>query len=281
MLRSGRTLIAEGSRGGHAGSGWMFLTTLPLWLSGMLLVGLPTLVAMFGPILIRRRVSFARLRTNNEVAGFKFATVGVLYAVLLAFAVIVVWEKFGEAERKVAQEAGALATLYRLTDGIDARSRTELRAGLTRYVEATIGGDWPAMERGAASPASRQALDALYRAVLSIAPGDTRGETLFGEILHQLDLVTEARRDRLIMASGSVPTILWLVLFSGAVLTTGFTFFFGAENLLVQTIMTGMLSVLIFSGLLVIIAIDHPFAGSVHVEPEALSAVLSDFGAAP
>ena len=37
MLRSGRTLIAEGSRGGHAGSGWMFLTTLPLWLSGMLL----------------------------------------------------------------------------------------------------------------------------------------------------------------------------------------------------------------------------------------------------
>jgi hypothetical protein len=29
----------------------------------------------------------------------------------------------------------------------------------------------------------------------------------------------------------------------------------------------------------VIIAIDHPFAGSVKVQPEALVAVLEDFGA--
>src|SRR5690349_20738036 len=62
-----------------------FLTTQPLWLSGTLLIGVATLIAMAGPILVRRRVSLDRLRINNEVAGFKFATVGVLYAVLLAF----------------------------------------------------------------------------------------------------------------------------------------------------------------------------------------------------
>jgi hypothetical protein len=56
-------------------------------------------------------VSLERLSSNNEVAGFKFATVGVLYAVLLAFAVIVVWEKFSAAEDHVALEAAAAATL--------------------------------------------------------------------------------------------------------------------------------------------------------------------------
>ena len=66
----------------------MILTYLPLWLSGLLLVGIPIVLAMVGPILIRRRLGLERLSTNNEVAGFKFATVGVLYAVLLAFAVI-------------------------------------------------------------------------------------------------------------------------------------------------------------------------------------------------
>lgn len=76
----------------------LFLTTRPLWLSILLLVGLPTLLAMAGPYLIRLRVELSNLRTNNEVAGFKFATVGVTYAVLLAFAVIVVWEKFSDAE---------------------------------------------------------------------------------------------------------------------------------------------------------------------------------------
>ena len=60
----------------------------------------------------------------------------------------------------------------------------------------------------------------------------------------------------------------------------GFTFFFGTANLRAQTLMTGALTALIFSGLLVIIAIDHPFAGSVRVEPEALASVLEDLGAA-
>ena len=72
------------------------LTTQPLWLSAALLIGATTLLAMAAPVLVRRRVNTERLRINNEVAGFTFATVGVLYAVLLAFAVIVVWEKFSE-----------------------------------------------------------------------------------------------------------------------------------------------------------------------------------------
>jgi len=89
-----------------------FLTSLPLWLSGLLIVGLTTLLAMLGPIIVRRYVPLERLTTNNEVAGFKFAAVAVLYAVLLAFAVIVVWERFGDAETNVAKEAGAAATIY-------------------------------------------------------------------------------------------------------------------------------------------------------------------------
>ena len=255
----------------------MFFTTQPLWLSGILLVGLTTLIAMVGPVLVRRRVNLDRLRTNNEVAGFKFATVGVLYAVLLGFAVIVVWEKFSGAESDVAQEAGAVATIYRLADGIGVGPGTALRDRLTGYLKAAIAEDWPAMEQGKASPVATQALDGVYAALLTYRPSDGRGTALLSEILHQLDLVTQMRRARLVMASGIVPGIVWLVLFGGAVLTISFTFFFGTENLRAQALMTGMLSVLIFSGLFVIIAIDHPFAGSVKVRPEALSTVLEDF----
>src|SRR5436190_15171344 len=74
-----------------------FLTTLPLWLSAVILIVPTTLLAMAGPVIVRRYVEVNQLRTNNEVAGYKFATVGVLYAVLLAFAVVV-WEKFNQAE---------------------------------------------------------------------------------------------------------------------------------------------------------------------------------------
>jgi hypothetical protein len=65
------------------------------------------------------------------------------------------------------------------------------------------------------------------------------------------------------MADGIVPAIIWVVLFGGAFLTVGFTFFFGAENLRAQSLMTGALSILIFAGLLTVVAIDYPFAGTV------------------
>jgi hypothetical protein len=257
----------------------MFLSTRPLWLA-ILLVVFATLLAMSAPVLIRRRVGLSRLRTNNEVAGFKFATVGVLYAVLLAFAVIVVWEKFNDAENAVAQEAGAAVTIYRLANGLG-EPGTVVRIGLTSYIKSLVGDDWPAMEQGGASLASTHSLNGVYAAVLAYSPSNPRDVAVLAETLRQLDALTQARRARLVLAAGIVPEIVWLVLLGGAFLTIGFTLFFGTENLPAQAMMTGILSVLIFSGLLIIIVVDHPFAGTVRVRPEALIAVLDDFAVAP
>ena len=256
----------------------MILTFFPLWLSGILLVGLPTLLAMSGPTLIRRRLSLEKLRANNEVAGFKFATVGVLYAVLLAFAVIVVWEKFEDAESDVAQEAAAAASIYRLSAGLPEETGAQVRAATSKYLSTAIAEDWPAMEQGEDSRATTEALDTVYSTLLGFAPTDLRGAALFTETLHQLDMVTQARRARLVVATGTVPGVVWFVLIGGAVLTVAFTFFFATDNLRAQSTMTGALTALIFSGLLVIVAIDRPFAGTVKVTPEALSIALHDFG---
>ena len=132
----------------------LYLTTQPLWLSALVLVGFSTSLAMAGTVLVRRHIGLARLSTNNEVAGFKFATVGVLYAVLLAFAVIVVWERFNDAEEAVAHEAGGATTIYRLSAGLDEASGRALREHLTAYLKTVVADDWPAMEQGKARRAA-------------------------------------------------------------------------------------------------------------------------------
>jgi hypothetical protein len=258
----------------------LFLTTMPLWLSGLILIVPTTALAMAGPYVVRHYIKLSRLRTNNEIAGFKFATVGVLYAVLLAFAVIVVWEKFNEADNIVAKEAGAAATIYRLSNGINVEQGTAISKALSDYLDAAITKDWPAMQRGKASRAATETLNNVYSAVLKYRPADNSGAILLAELLRQVDAIGEARRARLVTANGIVPGIVWLVLFGGAAITIGFTFFFGAENLRAQSAMTGALSVLVFAGLLTIVAIDHPFAGQVRVGPEPLVAVVDDFGTA-
>lgn len=257
------------------------LTTMPLWLSAVILLVPTTVVSALGPIVVRRYVKLSRLRTNNEVAGFKFATIGVLYAVLLAFAVVVVWERFNQADSDVGKEASAAATVFRLTRGIEAGHAAVVRKAVIDYLKTAIEKDWPAMAQGKGSPAVTEALTDIYGAVLNFHAPE-RGESLvIADMLQQVDVVSEARRERLVTADGTVPGIIWAVLFGGAAVTIGFTFFFGAENLGAQVTMTAALSLMIFSGLLIIVAIDRPFAGTVKVGPEALAIVMADFNTPP
>src|SRR5690242_11674233 len=163
--RSLGEVLANQPRPGNARRMLLFLTSHSLLLTGVLIIGGGTLLAMLGPLLVRRYVALDRLTINNEIAGFKFATVGVLYAVLLAFVIIVVWEKFSNSEANVVREAGAAENLYRLSQGLGDFSGADLRKAVATYLKAATQDDWPAMDRAdvnAGGPA-KQALDAIYR----------------------------------------------------------------------------------------------------------------------
>ena len=249
------------------------LAEMPLWESAILIVLIPTLIAMCGPILVRWIVGYERIAPNNEVAGFKFATLGVIYAVLLGFTVVVVWERFADAERATVQEAAALLAMHRLSGGLPAEPQAKLRDELSSYVEAAISDDWPEMARGAGSKRVTEQLSEVYAAVLAIPAETPRDAVLVEELFNQLNAVSEGRRERLILADGIVPNVIWLVLFAGAAVTLAFTFFFGSRNLIAQVLMTGMLAVLIFMALYVAVQIDHPFSGPVSVPPQALKLI--------
>ncbi len=255
----------------------LFLSRCPLWFTALLVVALPTVLAMCGPGLIRRRIALERLTINNEIAGFKFATVGVLYAVLVAFAIIMVWERFEDAESAVAQEAGAATALYRLASGTE-REAVEMRQALDNYLALAIERDWPQMALEGRSIDVTSALNGAYADAVRLAQSGTRPTAVLMAMFNQLDGLTQARRTRLHLAIGIVPPMLWVILTVGGVLTVAFTFFFGTKNLRAQILMTGILASVVFMSLFVILSINHPFTGPVHVGSEPLEGVLAEFG---
>jgi hypothetical protein len=131
--------------------------------------------------LIHRWVGVKRLVQNNEIAGFKFATIGVIYAVLLAFSVIVVWEKFSAAENAVDQEAAAIAALFQYAQGNEPQA-VALRTALVKYTTSAIHDDWPAMSRESESAASTRALDAVYANALALSRTGTRETADMAEV---------------------------------------------------------------------------------------------------
>jgi hypothetical protein len=67
------------------------------------------------------------------------------------------------------------------------------------------------------------------------------------------------------------------MLIGGALLTIGFTYFFGIENALSHRIMIVALTLVIAGLLFMIQQVNYPFSGDVHVSDEALRLALATF----
>jgi TRAP-type C4-dicarboxylate transport system permease small subunit len=78
---------------------------------GVLVIGAVCLVALAGLELVQRLVPAPSRQRHNDVAGFIYAALGVIYAVLIALVVIAVWEEYDAASETVEQEANALAEI--------------------------------------------------------------------------------------------------------------------------------------------------------------------------
>jgi hypothetical protein len=252
----------------------LWLASQPIWICALLVVGIPTVAAMILTVLVRSNIGFERLVSNNEVAGFKFAVLGVVYAVLLGFAVITVWEKFKDAESAVTSEAASTDAIYRLTRGFDSTYRPALQAAVRHYLTLVLTREADTMETGHAEASTLIALNDLYKAVLAAKPVDVEESDVFSATLDELRLLAEARRDRLELSRGAVPPIMWSVLVGGAILNIAFALFFGTKHVISQVIMAGMLAAVIFMSLFVVININYPFTGDLKVSLEPLKNTL-------
>ena len=95
---------------------------------------------------------------------------------------------------------------------------------------------------------------------------------------HELD---DVKRLRLLEAKTHIPTILWVILLGGGVITVAFTYLFGLTSTRVHTLMVVALTAVISSTLFTIYTLEHRFAGDVQLTPDAFELALQRFEGGP
>jgi hypothetical protein len=243
----------------------LFINSVPLWVTALIVTLIAETYSIGLMLLARLRYGVSRLSQNNEIAGFKFAVVGVFYAVLLAFVVIAVWEEYRNTEAAIRNEAKAAIDLHHVTYVLPVEGGAEIRKRLLAYMNDVREDEWPTMALGRASGTVAAALDRLTQALLTVEPQNAKQVELYHHALDLLTVMTDNRNERLDSADGSVPPILWFVLIVGGMITLGYPAFFGSTNLLAQILMTAALAALVALSLLLGLAFDYPFSGSVHI----------------
>lgn len=242
---------------------------VPAVLGEFLIVGV--VVACFVGLhaLVQRRLASEVLRRHNDVAGYLFSAVGVLYAVLLGFVVVVVWQKYDGTVANVQDEVNAAGDLYHDLDGYPAALRMRIRGDLAAYAQNAIAVEWPAMARNRDVPEAGSKLleDATYR-VNQFSPAGGKGINAQQAAMVNEQRLFDARRERLVHAQPAVPLVLWFALVVGALAMVAFCYIFGVENRPAQLLMTAVLVGFIGILFVVIGEFATPFSGGVRISSE-------------
>lgn len=234
----------------------------------LLIIGVIVVVAVIAHAFWQRRFSSELLRKHNDVAGFIFSAVGVIYAVVLGFVVVVVWEKYDSTVANVETEIASVSDLYRTVAGYSDPDRTQIRHELREYTNEMISVEWPLMSQRVDVAKDLALLEQVAHQIDAYSPknaGESNAQQTAETLMSRL---FDARRMRLIQSAPSVPVVLWFALVAGAVAMLAFAFLFGVENRRAQLVMTAILSGLIAVMFIVIYEFDEPFNGSVSISDD-------------
>ena len=250
----------------------------PLWLAvvGVCIFSWAASAALVA--LVRRCAPYPAFKENNELVGFTYAVFGLIYGVLLAFTIVVTWERFAETERIVMQETTVLSELWRDCKVFPAAERDGIHSNLIAYARSVLEDEWPELSaHGRASPKTAKIYDQIWERTYVLHPETKLQEAYLGAVLGNMNQLSANRRLRVLYSRMEINGILWLVLLVGAGPTIGYTLLFANKHAWVQVLITLSITLIVLLSLLVILSLQYPFTGDVSIHPEAFHDLLETF----
>ena len=254
------------------------LEKIPLWLFALLTVAAFDGTALGGLACARRWGHGLGLYAlvDNDAVGWIFSAVLVIYAISIGLIAVATWSNATTASGIASQEASQIAALYRSLAGYPQPLRNDLTRSLVGYTQSIIQDAWPAQQRGQVTEKGIEILLDFGRRILTFEPLTDGQCIVHTEALHAFNALVEFRRRRIEAASYAVPARLWAVVLIGAALSILASYVFNIRNMLVQALMTTLLTSMIALLVFFIATMDHPYRGTSAIGPQAYQIVLRD-----
>jgi hypothetical protein len=235
-----------------------------LFFGVVLAVGL----ACGGQLLVHRVVPDATFLDDNDLNGYISGTIVTLFAVLIGFVTVVVWQQYDAMRDRVAAEASDVAAIWHDAVGLNPRARSAVRKDMLGYVDLMIHVEWPEMRTGASSP---KGAAYIMDATTDVGGMDAKTNTESNAQVTILGLLNglHAQRDQRLEANQSpaVSGFMWAIMLFGACAVVGFCYMFGASHRTTHLVMTGLVSGVVASMLILTFELQYPFRGDLGVSP--------------
>jgi hypothetical protein len=250
----------------------MVLVTI---LSGALILLAALMLSVGGLALVYRFVEVPLLQAHYGATGAIYAALYVMFGISLGFSLLLVWQQYEDAKLTVDAEAAAVERIYWLAENYPDPQRSNVQELAVSYAQGEVQEEWPLMGKGRVSPHAEQRARQLARAVRELSPKTGVQSALYADALGRVDVLRENRGLRTTEVREGIPSVVWVVMVSGALITVGFTYLFAMRSFKLHAVATGALTVVVVLLLLFTVGVlDHAYDGDVRVGPGAFELAL-------
>jgi hypothetical protein len=242
---------------------------LPDWATALIFVVGTLLLVLAGFALVDRFLPAWRNERSAQVLGGVTAMVMTMFAVLLAFVVVNLYNSYDAAANNVASEATALTQLVQDVRGFPPAVRRRIERAVAQYVVEVRDREFKTLENtGREDLRAEQLLANINNAIQSYSPVGTAQETFYAAAHDQLHTVVSERESRIDAADTAIPKPLLYLLILLAVMTLAMTLLIETHHRAVDIAIIVTVAIVISSGLFTAEILQYPFSGTIAVKSD-------------
>src|SRR5579872_841786 len=184
---------------------------------------------------------FVFLKTNKvlktisfdlQLGGIIYGGLVAIYALILAFVVVVGWQQYQVTGDRIEAEASKLYNVYRSTFAYsDTAMSRKLRGEIKNYINSVQEDEWPAMEHDSLSTRTQGFSNNIWHSIVrEIQPVSETEKIWYAATIQNMNQFSEARHFRLSDMDASIPQLMWVMLIAGATLINLFSMLLQSNN---------------------------------------------------
>ncbi len=251
---------------------------MQLLINALIFIGSAVVIALFLFWVLRPYLKPHSLKNDEAIVGYIFSATALVYAVVLAFVVFAVWDRYTITRATVTNEASAVVVAFRDTQSLPEPERSLAQQGYRDYIQEVTSKEWKT-HGSVMTHKTPDPLNKIWDSYRNFTPANASEEAGLSIAKSSLTNLESQRHLRHLAGEASLPGIFWPVLILGGIITIVASYFFTMKSTTAHYILTTILTIVIAGVLFLIYSINYPFTGNVRVSQDPFSHALQQFNA--
>jgi hypothetical protein len=245
----------------------------PNWLVMLAVCGVLVAIGLGAVLLTQRFVNWETREKDTKMVGLSYALAGGIYAIVISFVAVGVYEAMDKAEAIATSEANSLSSLLFDSAGLPPALGAQVRADVGAYIDTVTKKEWPAQQAYQMDDRNFELgwtqVRQISRDLATYEPTTLGQATMKKEMIGNADQLFSERRSRILAAGEHLPDAIWQMAIAGLVLVIFYLCLFGPHSRWMHLATTGLTVFSIGLIFTLIIALDYPFRGQLSVDDDA------------